>query len=163
MLPVVFAIYIAAMTVANLTVAAFGPAVTPINAFVFIGLDLALRNWLALKLDKVQMLALIAGAALISYAANPASGQIALASFIAFSASALVDWATFNTVRGQWFVRCMGGVTAGALVDSIVFPTLAFGAILPSIVAMQFAAKVLGGAMWAALIVRVTNINKVTA
>jgi hypothetical protein len=41
--------YVVAITAANLTVAAFGPAVTPINAFFLIGLDLSLRNWLALR------------------------------------------------------------------------------------------------------------------
>jgi len=36
-------VYATAMTLANLSVAAFGPWVSPINAFVLIGLDLALR------------------------------------------------------------------------------------------------------------------------
>jgi hypothetical protein len=38
---------------------------------------------------------------------------------------------------------------AGAAVDSLIFPTLAFGALLPHIVALQFVAKVAGGAAWA--------------
>jgi hypothetical protein len=59
--------YVVAITAANLTVAAFGPAVTPINAFFLIGLDLSLRNWLALRLPAPQMLALIAASAGLSY------------------------------------------------------------------------------------------------
>ena len=41
-LTIALAAYAAAMTIANLSVATFGPSVTPINAFVLIGLDLAL-------------------------------------------------------------------------------------------------------------------------
>lgn len=52
-------IYAAAMTVANLTIAHFGPWVSPINAFVLIGLDLTLRDWLHMRLRAWQMLALI--------------------------------------------------------------------------------------------------------
>ena len=46
MLFVAIVVYAVAMIVANLTVAAFGPAVTPINAFFLVGLDLTLRDWL---------------------------------------------------------------------------------------------------------------------
>lgn len=145
-------IYAAAMTLANLSVAHFGPSVAPINAFVLIGLDLALRNRLALRMNAAQMLGLIAGTSALSFLLNPASGQIALASFIAFSASALADWLTFRTLAGQWLRRCLGGVAVGAAVDSLLFPTLAFGAILPGIVAAQFVAKVAGGSLWAYLI-----------
>ena len=38
---------------------------------------------------------------------------------------------------------------AGAAVDSFVFPTIAFGSFIPQIVILQFAAKVLGGFVWA--------------
>jgi len=37
-------------------------------------------------------------------------------------------------------------------VDSLIFPTLAFGALMPHIVAMQFVAKVAGGALWSWLL-----------
>jgi hypothetical protein len=38
----------------------------------------------------------------------------------------------------------------------LVFPTIAFGVLMPHIVAMQFLAKVVGGAAWAYVINRVT-------
>ena len=60
MLILAVAIYAAAMIGANLSVAAFGPVVTPINAFLLIGLDLALRDWLHVRLRPIQMGALIA-------------------------------------------------------------------------------------------------------
>ena len=156
-------IYAAAMTSANLLVAAFGPAIAPLNAFVLIGLDLSLRNWLAMRLRAPQMLAMIASTSAISYALNPASGQIALASFVAFTCSALADWLTFRTISGQWLRRCIGGVTVGAAVDSIIFQTLAFGALMPVIVLAQFAAKVAGGAMWASLLSRAISRGRIAA
>lgn len=45
MLTTAILIYAAAMTVANLSIAHFGPWISPLNAFVLIGLDLALRRW----------------------------------------------------------------------------------------------------------------------
>jgi len=149
MLTIAILIYAAAMTLANLTVAAFGPAVSPINAFLLIGLDLALRDWLHVRLRPWQMLALIAAAGLLTLVLNPAAGRIAIASSLAFTAAALVDWAAFAKLRGSWLVRANGSNVAGAAVDSLIFPTLAFGVLMPHIVAMQFIAKVAGGAVWA--------------
>ena len=147
--------YAAAMTLANLSVAAWGPWVSPINAFVLIGLDLALRDWLHVRLRAWQMGALIASTGLLTYALNPAAGMIAVASACAFSAAALVDWATFARLRGSWLFRANGSNVAGAAVDSLVFPTLAFGMLIPHIVALQFVAKVTGGAVWAWVIAKV--------
>jgi uncharacterized PurR-regulated membrane protein YhhQ (DUF165 family) len=147
-------IYAAAMTLANLSVAAFGPWVTPINAFVLIGLDLTLRDWLHMRLRPLQMLALIAATGGLTYLLNPAAGAIAVASSVAFTAAALVDWATFVRLSGSWLRRSTGSNIAAAAVDSLIFPTLAFGALMPHIVALQFIAKVAGGAMWAALLAR---------
>lgn len=154
MLTIAILIYAAAMTVANLSIAHFGPWVSPINAFVLIGLDLALRDWLHVRLKAWQMLALIAASGAITYAFNPEAGKIAVASSVAFTAAALVDWATFANLRGSWLFRANGSNVAGAAVDSLIFPTLAFGALLPHIVALQFLAKVAGGAVWAALLSR---------
>lgn len=147
-------IYAAAMTLANLSVAQFGPWVSPINAFALIGLDLALRDWLHVKLRAWQMMALIASTGVLTYVLNPAAGMIAVASACAFSAAASVDWATFARLRGPWLRRANGSNIAGAAVDSLIFPTLAFGALMPHIVLMQFAAKVAGGALWALVLSR---------
>lgn len=152
---IAIAAYAAAMTIANLTIAAFGPWVSPINAFILIGLDLALRDWLHVRLKLWQMGTLIAATGALTYVLNPAAGQIAVASAVAFTAAALVDWGTFARLRGSWMFRANGSNVAGAAVDSLVFPTLAFGVLMPHIVAMQFVAKVAGGALWAWLINRV--------
>ena len=153
------AAYAAAMIAANLSVATFGPWVSPINAFILIGLDLALRDWLHVRLRIWQMGVLIAGTGVLTYLLNPAAGQIAVASSVAFTAAALVDWTTFAKLRGTWLVRANGSNVAGAAVDSLVFPTLAFGALMPQIVLAQFAAKVAGGAIWAYIFNRSRQCN----
>jgi len=148
MLTIAIAAYAAAMILANLTVAAFGPWVSPINAFLLIGLDLALRDWLHVRLKVWQMGTLIAFTGGLTFILNPAAGQIAVASAAAFTAAALVDWGTFARLRGSWMFRANGSNVAGAAVDSLLFPTLAFGVLMPHIVALQFLAKVTGGAVW---------------
>lgn len=142
-------LYVSAMLLANLLVSKFGPAISPVLAFFLIGFDLSMRDWLHVRLRALQMLGLIGVAGALTYALNPAAGMIAVASAVAFTSAALVDWATFTRLRGSWLFRANGSNVAGAAVDSLIFPTLAFGALMPHIVLMQFVAKVAGGSIWA--------------
>jgi hypothetical protein len=150
-------IYVSAIVVANLLVAHFGPWFSPINAFVLIGLDLALRDrlhdrWAGNKLWP-KMFGLIASAGAISYILNPAAGMIAVASVVAFSVAGLVDAFVYHVLGKKHFmIKSNGSNSAGALADSIIFPTIAFGALMPAIVLLQFAAKFLGGLMWSYII-----------
>jgi uncharacterized PurR-regulated membrane protein YhhQ (DUF165 family) len=144
--------YAVAMVAANLLVATFGPAISPINAFLLIGLDLTLRDWLHVRLKTWQMGGLILGTGALTYLLNPAAGMIAVASAVSFLVAALVDWAVFVKTTGSWIKRANVSNTAGAAVDSLLFPTIAFGALMPEIVALQFIAKVSGGAVWSYVI-----------
>ena len=149
------AAYIASITAANLLVAEYGPSVTIINAFALIGLDLVLRDYLhdAWRSRLAPMAGLIAAAGVISYALNPATGRIAVASCVAFTVAAVADWLVYTLAeRKPWLVRSNASNAAGAAVDSLLFPTLAFGALLWPIVLGQFIAKTLGGAAWSLLI-----------
>lgn len=152
-------IYIAAVVAANLSVAHFGPASTPINAFLLIGLDLAIRdrlhlNWRGRALW-ARMFALIAGAGAASYLLNPASGVIAVASLAAFSAAAVASAIVFQAARRYpVLARANGANIAGAAADSLIFPLIAFGTIFPTIAFLQFLAKVAGGAVWSWLVFR---------
>jgi len=140
--------YAVAMTLANLLVATFGPSISPVNAFLFIGLDLTLRDWLHVRLKTWQMGALIIGTGALTYLLNPTAGMIAVASAVSFLVAALVDWLVFVKTTGSWIKRSNLSNTAGAAVDSVIFPTIAFGVLMPEIVALQFVAKVLGGVFW---------------
>lgn len=147
-------IYIAAIVAANLSVAAFGPWVSPINAFLLIGLDLSLRDHLHERWRGPQLVRnmglLITAAGAISFILNPAAGRIAVASVAAFTVAAAVDALVYHALSKRGYLtRANGSNAAGALADSLIFPTLAFGGFLPHIVALQFGAKVLGGAVWA--------------
>lgn len=159
MLIVAVIVYALAMTIANLSIAEFGPKVSPINAFFLIGLDLALRDWLQVKLKTRDMGLLILASGGITYLLNPSAEMIAIASAIAFTGAAVVDWAVFTKVTGSWFKRANTSNVAGAAVDSLLFPTIAFGSLMPQIVLMQFAAKVCGGYVWALLLNHVSKAN----
>jgi uncharacterized PurR-regulated membrane protein YhhQ (DUF165 family) len=151
-------IYAAAMTVANLSIAHFGPWVSPINAFLLIGLDLALRDWLHVRLRAWQMLALIGASGVLTYALNSSAQHIVIASAAAFTLAALVDWQAFSRLQGSWLRRSLGSNVVGAIVDTMVFSALAFVLLSPApkplevvaqIAALQLAAKLAGGSLWA--------------
>jgi len=151
-------IYLAAIVAANLLVATFGPAVSIVNAFALIALDLTSRDrlheaWAGRGLVW-RMAALIAAGSAISYLLNRTAGPIALASLVAFAASATVDALAYHLLRGRsWGVRANGSNVLSAAVDSLVFPALAFGwPPLWPIVIGQFLAKTIGGWAWSVLL-----------
>lgn len=145
------AVFLAAIVIANLLTAHFGPGVSIINAFLLIGLDITTRdklheewggNHLGLKMGGL----ILAGSA-ISYALG--AGPVATASAVAFAAATAADTLVYQGLRKRgWFTKVNGSNTVSALVDSITFPTLAFGGFMLPIVVAQFSAKVLGGAVW---------------
>jgi len=128
-----------------------------VNAFVFIGLDLSLRDrlhdaWAGRGLAW-RMAGLIGAGSLLSWLLNPATGRIALASCAAFGLAAAADSAVYHFLGGRSFLsRSNGSNVAGAAVDSVVFPYAAFGGFLPLVVLGQFAAKTLGGFVWSLVI-----------
>ena len=148
-------IYILALVTANLLVAFIGPWFSVINSFVLIGLDLTLRDKLHDEWNgnPIKIGALIAVAGVVSYLLNPASGQIAIASVIAFTLSMMSDSFVYQKLKNKsWIKRTTGSNFAGAAVDSLAFPTIAFGGLMIEIVSMQFISKVLGGFIWSKII-----------
>ncbi len=147
-------LYLSAIILANLSSVYFGANATIINAFLFIGLDLTSRDKLHDAWHKNglfwKMAILIAVGSVISYALNRNAGLIAIASFSAFALAAIVDTLIYQFLQNRhYLVKVNGSNIISALVDSLVFPTLAFGNFLPLITLGQFAAKVSGGAFWA--------------
>lgn len=150
---ILIAIYIVAMVVANILVFWFGPWWSPINAFFLIGLDLTLRDVMQERLRWWELLLVIFAGTLITLTLNPAINAIAWASSAAFLASACVDWLVYSMLKDrEWLVKANVSNAAGAVVDSILFPTLAFGVFMPDIIALQFLCKVAGGFMWAGFV-----------
>lgn len=149
----IVALYLTAVVAANLSVAAFGPSVTIVNALLFIGLDLSARDrlhdaWSGRHLW-ARMALLIAVGGVISYVLNRDAAQIAVASTVAFVVAGVLDASVYALLHDRsWFVRVQSSNVVSAAADSLIFPTIAFGGFLPVIVLGQFAAKVLGGLLW---------------
>jgi uncharacterized PurR-regulated membrane protein YhhQ (DUF165 family) len=152
-------VYVAALVVANLAVAHFGPGASPFIAFLLIGMDLTLRDRLHEQWRGKHLAArlglLIVAAGAVSYLLNPASGRIAVASVVAFVVAAAVDSIVYQAlIRRPFLQRSNASNAAGAVADSLIFPTIAFGAFLPLIVVLQIAAKVAGGWIWSLILRR---------
>lgn len=155
------AMYLGAIVAANLIIARFGPSAAIIVAFVFIGFDLVARDrlhdaWRGRGLAW-KMAALIAAGSVLSWVLNRDAGPVAIASFVAFAAASVVDAAVYAVgLRSgwAWFRRSNVSNVASAAVDSLLFPTIAFGAFMPIITLGQFAAKVLGGVIWSLILRR---------
>ena len=156
-------LYIAEVVAANFSVHFFGPVSTPINAFLFIGLDFIVRDklqdlWTGRHLF-AKMGALIGAGALITFLLQPEVGRIAAASCIAFAVSSSVDWGIYSLIRKRpWMVRANVSNFFAAGADSLLFPTIAFGAFMPLIVLAQWTAKVLGGLVWSWVFARFGRI-----
>lgn len=147
-------LYLVAIIAANLIVTQFGPQVSIITAFLFIGLDITARDGLHEKWRGKRlwwkMLLLIGAGSAISYFINRNAGPIALASFVAFAGAGLADTAAYSLLGDRTrFVKINGSNVVSSAVDSFLFPALAFGLpVMWAIVAGQFIAKVGGGFLW---------------
>lgn len=153
-------LWLTAIVAANLSSTHFGPSASVYNAFFLIGLSLTTRDALHTAWDgeglKWKMAALIVAGSAISYLINQDAAQIALASCIALAAAESVDAVIYHVLRKRdWLERSNGSNVPSAAVDSLVFPTIAFGGFLPMIVLGQFAAKVGGGLVWSLIIGKV--------
>jgi uncharacterized PurR-regulated membrane protein YhhQ (DUF165 family) len=159
------ALYLAALVASNLTIALLGPSATVAVAALGIGPTLSLRDrlheeWAGPHL-KSNMLALLLLGAVLSGAVSLlptgfawSAARIAAASATAIFAADVADALVYHRLRERWgfLARVNGSNVVGAAVDSLLFPLLAFGVWLPWIVAGQFAAKVLGGAVWSVVL-----------
>lgn len=155
-------IYLIAIVLANITTAIFGATWSIVNAFLFIGLDLTCRDklheqWKDSNLFK-NMFILVTAGSVISYLLNINAGIIAIASFTAFLFANIVDVFIYQKlINKNKIIKINGSNIGSAFVDSLVFPTIAFGGILWTITLGQFIAKVFGGYIWS-LIINSENI-----
>lgn len=149
-------LYLSAVVLANLSAGYFGPAVTPINAFLLIGLAITTRDALHDRWgDKVRwrMASIILAGGGLSYLLG--EPRIAVASAVAFVVSEASDYFTYcGLIERSWLQRSNGSNVVSSVVDSFLFPTLAFGVLLPGIIAGQIVAKIGGGWIWSLVIQR---------
>jgi hypothetical protein len=153
-------LYLTAIVLANLTTSWWGPDWSIVNAFLFIGLDLTARDGLHDSWHRrhlaPKMAALIAAGSLLSWLLNADASKIALASFFAFAAAGVVDAVVYHYNRHRpREERINRSNIPAAIVDSTIFPLVAFGfPFLWTIAIGQATAKIVGGAMWAKILGR---------
>lgn len=157
-------VYLAAIILANISSATFGPAASVVNAFLLIGLVLVTRDalhdaWQGRIARNMALLILAGGAT--SYAINHDAGRIAVASFVAFTISELLDATLYQLLRHHsWYARTNGSNVLGAAADSALFAPIAFGGFPVAIMLGQFVAKVLGGVFWSFVIAHLVRVRK---
>lgn len=153
--------YLAAIVAANLSVEHWGPQAVIYNGFLFLGLDFTSRDALhdAWRGRLVRNMALlICAGSLLSYAVNRDTARIALASAVAFGAAAVVDTIAYHLLRNRtWYERANQSNIASAAVDSIVFPTLAFGAFSFPLAFGLWCSKLAGGVAWSFVLAKGAN------
>ena len=148
-------LYLAAIVVANAVVSAYGQRALPFTAVCLIPFDLITRDVLHERWRRSalwpKMAALIATGSALSACLNV---QVAVASFVAFAAAGFANafgyWLMDNAPR---FVKMNGSNACAAVVDSIVFPTLAFAHVDGGLVVAQAVSKFLGGLVLTAVYV----------
>lgn len=155
-------LFVTIMAAANLAIAAIGPWLLPVTAFVSVGIVLVSRDYLhdmwATRPGGgfwPRMLGMILAAAILAAIVDPASGRVGAASVLALTGAALVETGVFHALfRRRWMIRSNGSNIAGALADSTIFPLVAFGFGVEGLlllIATQAATKTLGGLFWSTL------------
>lgn len=148
----IICVYIMSVVLANLSASYFGIWVTPLNAFLLIGLEITVRDLLHEKVSHSQLIFIVLVAGVFSYLINMGSQNIAIASFIAVTVSCLVDYFVFSKVKGSWLKKSNYSNVVSSATDSMIFPTVAFGSFNIAVVSAQFVLKLFGGFLWSLLI-----------
>lgn len=151
--------YLTAIVAANLALASqiFGPATLYINSFLFIGFDLICRDLLHDRwsgrtgLGGYRMVALILAGGVITSLLNQQASKIALASVLAFVCTGTADtlvYAIGCAIGQARFNRITISNIFGAILDSLIFPFVAYHTVDPQVTTAMIIAKVSGGIFW---------------
>ncbi len=134
-----------------------GPCLIPVapglmapSGVLLIGAALALRDALQEAAGRGAVLACVVAGAALSLAFGPPA--LALASAVAFLLAELADWAVYDRLRrrGLALAVLLSGL-AGAVLDSVLFSWLAFGAVkwAPGLILAKLYASAALAAWWA--------------
>lgn len=104
------------------------PGLMAPSGVLMIGVAMVLRDFLRERIGLAGVLALVLVGALLSLALAPQ--QLALASLAAFAIAEAADTAVYEPLRRRGLaVAVLASGMAGALVDSVLFLSLAFGSL----------------------------------
>jgi len=150
-------LYLGAIVAANLAVTHFGPWALPFTAWVLIPFDFLVRDVLHHRWESGsrlwgKMAVLVGSGSLLSFLVCQEAGRVAVASFLGFLLSGLVNAAVYAVLRQhRRFLRMNASNLFASVVDSVVFPLVAFSLFSPALSATQAGSKFIGGLSWSAL------------
>jgi len=156
-----------AVVVANLAVARWGQVALVFTAWVLIPLDMLARDflhdrWRGKRLV-LRMVGLVAVGGVFAAALNMAAWRVAVASVCAFVLAMTVNALVFE-VAARRGVRRFGRMTVSNLfasvMDSVVFPVVAFGTFDAWLSVAQAGSKFCGGLVWSAVAIAVIEKRK---
>lgn len=141
---ILVAAYLLAVTITTAISGALGPLASVIDSLPGIGLVIVIRNqlheqWRPQACRWLTILVLMGTAG--SLAANATHPRVALASGTAFLAATLAASILWNHHHRL-------SVVAFAVIDSLIFPWIAFGSFIVWVTTGQIAAKILGAIIW---------------
>lgn len=149
--------YLFAIVASNLLVARYGQIALVFTAWVLIPFDLVARDILHGRWEGPtlwpRIVLLIHAGALITLALNWEAWRVAVASVTAFAVGTVVNTALF--ARWDWMPRLWRMTSTNsvvALIDSTLFPILAFGLLSWEISFLQFVSKSVGAYAWAVIV-----------
>ena len=156
-------VYLAAAVAANTLVSVFGVWALLMTATLMVPINLTTRDvlheqWIDNYLP-VRMAALVIAGSCLSF--FTASQEICYASMIAFACSSSTDTAVYHMLHNRTsFIKMNTSNIASSIVDSTVFPFIAFGVIVPSITISQATLKIVSGIIWTAVALRLYRYSK---
>ena len=139
-------LYLSTIVFANVTVS-LAQWMVYVNAVLFIGLDLTLKDKFQVHFKWYQLLGIVLLGSIITFLLNTSFLPIAIASTAAFSAAFFVDWVVFQALKQNIWYRVMVSNIVGSFADSVVFIYLAPFPFEWSFVLTVTALKIIGGAI----------------
>ena len=162
---IMVSLYLLAVVAANFAVAAWGQVALVFTAFVLIPFDLVARDVLHEKWKNnrlwLRMAALIMSGSAISFALNYNVWRVAIASFVAFALAGATNAIVYHWLDGhKRSLRMNVSNFLAAIMDSVIFPLVAFSGLSWFLSASQAVLKFAGGFLWIWLLVWQLKILK---
>ncbi len=141
-------LYLAIIVVANILVSWFGQPILLLTALVLIPVDFVIRTYLQERWTTddpwnlwLRLLLLLTAGAFLTVISVAGTGRIAVASLLAFIASSLTGAMVYSFTEGHQEQRRTYSLISMSIVDSIIFPIVAFSEVSWLLIIAQAAMK----------------------
>lgn len=141
------AVYILSIVCANVTLyyQVFGPWTIYINSFLYIGMDFTVRDTFSRAWGHSIGCLILLGGLITFVGTYGATLSIVVGSVVAFVAANVADTIAYGVLPKH---KGVGSNMIASVVDSWVFPLLAFGIVTPTRFVALVLAKFLGSLFW---------------